>query len=213
MPDASVLPVFAAATLALLVVPGPAVLYIVARSVSGGRRAGLVSVLGVHVGTLVHVVAAVVGLSAVLASSAVAFTIVKYAGAAYLVYLGLRTWASRRQDAPASVSVTSLRRTFWQGALVNVTNPKTALFFLAFLPQFVDPDATTPWLQALVLGLLFVGLGVLSDGAYALLASGVWARVGRRPAAVRRERLASGGVLVGLGVLAAVTDVRRPATS
>ena len=214
MPDASVLPVFAAATLALLVVPGPAVLYIVARSVAGGRRAGLVSVLGVHVGTLVHVLAAVVGLSAVLASSAVAFTVVKYVGAAYLVYLGVRTLTSRRSGSMPSVeSGRSLRRTFWQGALVNVMNPKTALFFLAFLPQFVDPDAATPWLQALVLGLVFVGLGIVSDGAYALVASGVWARVGRSAAAVRRERVASGGVLVGLGLLAAFTDVRRPAAS
>ena len=214
MPETSVLPIFAAATLALLVVPGPAVLYIVARSVADGRRAGLVSVLGVHTGTLVHVVAAVVGLSAVLASSAIAFTLVKYAGAAYLVYLGVRTLVSRRDVvAEGPRSERSLRRTFWQGAVVNVTNPKTALFFLAFLPQFVDPDAATPWLQALVLGLVFVGLGILSDGAYALVAAGVWARIGRRPAAARRERLASGGVLVGLGVLAAVTDVPRPATS
>lgn len=152
MPDAATLGVFAAAALALLVVPGPSVLYIVARGVEGGRSAGLVSMLGVQAGALVHILFAAVGLSAVLASSATAFSIVKWAGAAYLVWLGLRLVLSRDEnEARFSVSAGTgrqkLSRAFAQGVVVNVFNPKTALFFLAFLPQFVDPSSGAAWAQ------------------------------------------------------------------
>src|SRR5262245_60890147 len=165
LPEASLLGLFVAAAIMLLVTPGPAVLYIVARSVEQGRWAGLVSALGVHVGTLVHVAAAALGVSALLASSALAFDLVTYLGAIYLVYLGIRKLLGRDQRANGEASAPrSLRRLFAQGVVVNVLNPKTALFFLAFLPQFVDASKGAVGGQILVLGLIFVALGVISDG-------------------------------------------------
>ncbi len=139
MLDPSKLPLFLFASLILLLTPGPAVLYIIARSVDQGRAAGLVSVLSVEIGNFFHVLAATFGLSAILLSSATAFAIVKYLGAAYLIYLGIRKLFSREEAAAApTVESQSLRRAFWQGILVAALNPKTALFFFAFLPQFAD---------------------------------------------------------------------------
>ena len=200
VPDSHALALFAAAALALLLVPGPAVLYIVAQSAEHGRLAGLVSVTGVHVGTLAHVAAAAVGLSALIVSSAIAFSVVKYAGAAYLVYVGLRRLLTREPAALLQAKEAPLFGLFRQGVVVNVLNPKTALFFLAFLPQFVDPERTV-WTQVLVLGLAFVALGFLSDGLYAITA-GTLARWLRE----RRHllRYASGTVFVGLGVTSAL---------
>jgi threonine/homoserine/homoserine lactone efflux protein len=139
MPDATTFGLFVAAALALLLMPGPAVIYVVTRSVDQGRPAGLASVLGVGIGSLVHIAFAAVGLSALLASSAAAFGVVKWLGAAYLIWLGLQRLLTRGEDAPAAVEPDHLSRIFLQGVVVNVLNPKTALFFLAFLPQFVDP--------------------------------------------------------------------------
>jgi len=157
MPPTATLVVFAAAATALIVVPGPAVLYIVAQSVEQGRLAGFVSALGVAVGGLVHVTAAAIGLSALVLSSATAFTAVKLAGAAYLVGLGLHALLVHKHVAENVVPrVRRLRRLFGQGVLVNILNPKTALFFFAFLPQFVDRDAGSPAAQLAVLGLVFV---------------------------------------------------------
>ena len=204
MPEPSTLAVFVLAAVALLVTPGPAVLYIVARSVEQGRWAGLVSALGVHVGTLVHVAAAALGLSALLVSSALAFDIVKYLGALYLIYLGIRRLLTSDAAAAASAAAPrSLRRLFAQGIVVNILNPKTALFFLAFLPQFADPSRGQLGLQILVLGLIFVALGVVSDGLYAVLAgtAGGWLKQGGR--FLRVERYVTGGVFVGLGLTAA----------
>jgi threonine/homoserine/homoserine lactone efflux protein len=200
VPDSGSLALFAVAALALLVVPGPAVLYIVAQSAEHGRVAGLVSVAGIHLGTLVHVAAAAIGLSALIVSSAVAFSVVKYAGAAYLVYLGVRRLLAREPAPEAPAGDEPLARLFWQGTLVNVLNPKTALFFLALLPQFVDADETV-WTQTVVLGLTFVALGFFSDGVYALAAGtiGRWIRERRRAL-----RYASGSIFVGLGVSAAL---------
>jgi threonine/homoserine/homoserine lactone efflux protein len=217
MPDAATLALFAAAALALLVVPGPSVLYIVARSVEGGRTVGLVSMLGVQAGALVHILFAAVGLSAILASSATAFSVVKWAGAAYLVYLGLRLILSRDEDeagadAPASTGGQRLSRAFAQGVVVNVFNPKTALFFLAFLPQFVNPSSGAAWAQILVLGLVFVTLAVCSDGLYALLSGTAagWLRRKNEGAGFRRgQRLFSGGVYVALGLATAVSGGGR----
>jgi threonine/homoserine/homoserine lactone efflux protein len=208
VPRASTLAVFAAATLAILLVPGPAVLYVVTRSVEHGRRTGLASVVGVHVGTSVHVAAATVGLSALLVSSADAFSLVKYAGAAYLVGIGLRRLLRRAEVTPsARPGRTDPRRAFRQGVVVNVLNPKTALFFLAFLPQFLDPGRGPLFTQVLVLGVTFITLGLVTDGAYALVASYAadrWrGRAGGRR--VARAQRASGLIYVGLGVLAAVT--------
>ena len=141
LPEWGSLGVFVAAALLLLVTPGPAVLYIVARSVDQGRAAGLVSALGVHAGTLVHIAAAAAGLSVLLAASATLFSLVKYLGAAYLIFLGVRRLLDRTPlGGPGQTRAIPWRRAFLDGAIVNVLNPKTALFFLAFLPQFVDPD-------------------------------------------------------------------------
>jgi threonine/homoserine/homoserine lactone efflux protein len=211
MPSPEVFAAFAGASLALLIVPGPSVLYIVTRSIDQGRSAGLVSVLGIHTGTIVHVAAAALGLSAILASSAVSFQVVKYAGAAYLIWLGVKALRERHQEASEGGDrERSLGRIYAQGVVVNVLNPKTALFFLAFLPQFVDVgEPVTP--QVLVLGLTFILLGFVSDGSYALAS----ARVARTLAARRRpgaaRRWLPGLTLIGLGVAAAVTG-RRPAS-
>ena len=208
MPSPSTLAVFCAAALALIVVPGPAVTYIVTQSIDKGRSAGLVSALGIASGGLVHVAAAVIGLSALLASSATAFTIVKLVGAVYLIAIGLRRLLARHEDAvepDTAPAPGSPSRLFLQGAVVNVLNPKTALFFLAFLPQFVDPGRGTPWLQILALGLLFAALGFFSDGAWALVAGTLGERLRRSRRFPAVQRYVSGSVFVGLGAVAALT--------
>lgn len=211
MPPASTLPAFVAASLALLLVPGPSVLYIVARSGAQGRAAGVVSVLGVHTGTVVHVVAATVGLSAVLSASALAFTAVKVIGGGYLIYLGVRTLArSRVVSTTAITPPRSLRRLYVDGVVVNVLNPKTSLFFLAFLPQFTAPGHGPVWSQVLVLGLLFIALGLFSDVAYALAGARIGRMLHGRSSLRRRGRYVEGGLLVGLGV-AALAVPHRPA--
>jgi threonine/homoserine/homoserine lactone efflux protein len=208
--DWSSLGLFVIAALVLLITPGPAVLYIVTRSIDQGRRAGLVSMLGVHVGTLVHVAAAAAGLSAVLVASATAFTAVKWLGAAYLVYLGVRRIVDRTVTTTlASDRPRQLRRTFLDGVVVNTLNPKTALFFLAFLPQFVDLSRGRPEAQILGLGLLFVLLGTLTDGAYALSAGTAARWLRGRPRFLASERWVSGSVYIGLGVAAAVSSGGR----
>ncbi|MFC4534546.1 LysE family translocator [Sphaerisporangium dianthi] len=204
MPPPTTLAVFTAATLALLLVPGPAVVYIVTRSVAQGRAAGLVSVAGIHAGSVVHVVAAALGVSALLAASAAAFTAVKYAGAAYLVYLGLRKLLTRAGGALAGeIEPVSRSRLFGEGFVVNVLNPKTALFFLAFLPQFADPARGPVAPQIVLLGLIWIALGMVSDGGYALLSAALAGRLRRSPAAARRLDVAGGLVYLGLGALAA----------
>jgi threonine/homoserine/homoserine lactone efflux protein len=204
VPETGTFGVFALAALALIVVPGPAVLYIVAQSIDGGRVAGLVSALGVALGGLVHVAAAAIGLSALLVSSATAFTVVKLVGAAYLIGLGLHTLLRRREPPdPAVARERRLRRIFSQGVVVNVLNPKTALFFLAFLPQFVAPDRGSVALQLLVLGLLFVVLAVLSDSLWALGAGTASERLRASRRFLALQRYVSGTVFVGLGALTA----------
>jgi threonine/homoserine/homoserine lactone efflux protein len=203
-PDPTAVWLFCGAALALLAIPGPAVLYIVVQSAEQGRRAGLASVGGIHVGSLVHVAAATAGLSALIVASALAFSIVKYAGAAYLIYLGVRKLLERAPADDAEPRREPLSRAFRRGIAVNVLNPKTALFFLAFLPQFVDRDRGPVWSQVLVLGLLFVALGLVSDSLYALAAGTIGGLLRRRRSALR---YGSGLVYVGLGAAAAL--VRR----
>jgi threonine/homoserine/homoserine lactone efflux protein len=200
-PDSTSLWLFSIAALALLAIPGPAVLYIVVQSAEQGRRVGLASVAGIHLGTLVHVAAAALGLSALIVASAVAFSVVKYAGAAYLVYLGIRKLLERNSPTSHEHRSEPLRRAFLRGVVVNVLNPKTALFFLAFLPQFVDTDSGGVWSQALILGLLFVGLGLVTDSVYALAAGTVGALLRRKRRALR---YGSGVVFIGLGATAAL---------
>jgi threonine/homoserine/homoserine lactone efflux protein len=210
MPDVSTFLLFAAASLAFLAIPGPSVFYIVTRSLAQGRRAGVTSMLGVQAGGLVHVVAAAFGVSALIASSATAFTIVKYAGAAYLIVLGIRKLRSRGEadgEPETGVPVPG-NRLFWQGAVVNLLNPKTALFFLAFLPQFVDPSAPVAP-QMLVLGTLLVGIGVVSDGTYALVAAGAGRRLRETTSARRSLDRLSGVVFISLGLVAALAGEPR----
>lgn len=209
MPDISTFTLFVAASLPLLLLPGPAVLYIVTRSVDQGRPAGLASVVGVGVGGLVHIAFAVVGLSAILASSATAFSVVKWLGAAYLIWLGLqRLFTKDEENALTAAEPTRLSRIFSQGVLVNVFNPKTALFFLAFLPQFVDPSRSAAWSQTLALGITFVALALCSDGLYALLSSTAsgWIRRKNESRRFRRgQRYISGGVYLALGAASAAS--------
>jgi threonine/homoserine/homoserine lactone efflux protein len=207
MPDASTLLLFVGASLALLAVPGPAVIYVVTRSLDQGHRAGIVSVLGVETGTFAYALAAAAGLTGLIAASEIGFTIVKYAGAAYLVYLGVRKLLER--DEPQDALPAARSRLFLRGLLVQLLNPKIAIFFLAFLPQFVDSSGGPVALQILVLGTIFTLLAVLSDGAYVLLAGAVggWLRSGRR--ARRTLVKVSGGVYIGLGVSAALSGTSR----
>jgi len=201
------LAVFSLAALAILAVPGPAVIYIVTRSIDQGRGAGLASVLGIHVGTLVHLTAATVGLSAILVSSATAFTIVKVLGALYLIVIGIRTLLGRADPADTDPQrpPRRRRRDFAEGVVVNVLNPKTALFFLAFLPQFVDPARGQASLQILVLGLTFMLLGLVTDSIWALAAGSAGATLRRSRRWAQVQRYVSGSVFVALGVVTALT--------
>jgi len=209
VPSASTRAVFAAASFALIVVPGPSVLYIVGASISQGRRAGLTSMLGVQAGGLIHVFAAAVGVSALIASSAEAFTIVKFAGAAYLVYLGVQRIRHAGEDDHTQQAPRSHAHLFRQGVVVNVLNPKVAIFFVAFLPQFIDPSAGTPGLQIVVLGLLFILIAMISDGTYALLAGTAAEHL--RGSFRSRQRLdrISGTIIIGLGAVAVLTGHRK----
>ncbi|WP_250214548.1 LysE family translocator [Acrocarpospora catenulata] len=195
--------------MALLLVPGPAVVYIVTRSVAQGRAAGLVSVLGVHAGSVVHVLAAALGISALLAASATAFTVVKYLGAAYLVWLGVRKLMGGSGPETAEVAAVPVSRLFGEGFVVNVLNPKTAIFFMAFLPQFADPAAGPIAPQIVLLGAIWIALGIASDGTYAFLSSALAGRLRRSAAARRRLDIGSGIVYLGLGAAAALTGEGR----
>ena len=210
MPEISTLLVFSAAALVMLVMPGPAVLYIVARSIDQGRLAGIVSVLGIGLGTMVHVLAAALGISALLVSSATAFAAVKFLGAGYLIYLGVRKLMEHDQR---SVTVQSqpqpLSRAFSQGVVVNILNPKLAIFFFAFLPQFVDPARGSVALQTFLLGALFVVMGIFSDGGYALLAGSVGGWLKQNQGFVRGQRYFAGGTYIALGVAATVSGSRH----
>jgi threonine/homoserine/homoserine lactone efflux protein len=203
VPSGSSLALFCLASVALAVVPGPAVTYIVTQSIDKGRRAGLVSALGVASGGLVHVAAATIGLSALIASSATAFTTVKLVGAAYLIIIGIRRILSREEDTEVQVVPTPHRKLYVQGAVVNVLNPKTALFFLAFLPQFVDASRGSVPAQVALLGVLFAVIAFTSDAMYALLADLLAGKLRRSGTGAKVRRWVSGGIFIALGVTAA----------
>ena len=191
-----------------MVLPGPGMLYVLARTLAGGRREGVLSSLGTFLGGLVHVVAAATGLSLILAASAVAFSVVKYAGAAYLVYLGVRMVLSARRDEDAPVSDVSPRKSpLWQGVTTEALNPKTALFFLAFIPQFVDHRHAALW-QFLVLGAISVALNTACDLIVTLLAAPIGARLRASAKLRRRQRTVTGLTLIGLGTYVAVADAK-----
>lgn len=205
MPSAATLLLFAAASVALVAVPGPNVLFVLARGIGGGRRAAVVSVLGVETATLCFVACAAFGLTALLVSSAVAFTVVRYAGAAYLVFLGIRALRDRGGVDPAAPRVPARDgRTFRQAFGVGISNPKVAIFFLAFLPQFVSPAAGSPTSQVVVLGLVFFVVATVLDLGWAMLAGLLAGWLRRHPALLRRQRLVTGPVYLGLGAYAAV---------
>jgi threonine/homoserine/homoserine lactone efflux protein len=204
------LPVFLLAALVLLLTPGPAVLYIVARSLDQGRLAGFVSVFSIEMGNFVHVLAATLGLSAILVSSTLAFSIVKYLGAAYLIYLGLRRIFARETPSQSTaVQQKSLGLIFRQGVLVAILNPKTALFFFAFLPQFVDSSKGSVTLQLFTLGCLFVFMAIITDGLYAMLAGTAGGWLKRTSSFPQVGRYAVGSVYIGLGMMAALTGTKH----
>jgi threonine/homoserine/homoserine lactone efflux protein len=210
MPSLSTYALFIATALVLLAIPGPAVLYVVGRSIDQGRTAGLASVLGITTGTIVHITAATVGLSSLVLASRVAFDAVRYAGAAYLVLLGVRRLLTRGgEEAAAGRAPRTLRRLYTQGFVVNLLNPKTIVFVFAFIPQFVDVGAGHVWLQIFLLGLTFAGLGLASDSLYAIVAGTVADRLRGTPLVARVERWFGGSVLIGLGVAAALVAPHR----
>jgi len=211
LPPWPLLAAFIAASFVLAVTPGPGVLYIVTRSLAQGRRYGLVSVAGVALGNWCNALGAVLGLAALFAVSASAFTLVKLAGAVYLVYLGVKTLRGPRTDTPAEAVAlpNALRRVFRDGFVVALLNPKTAVFFAAFLPQFMTAGAQ-PGEQGLLLGSLFVAVAAVTDAAYAIGASAASVYVARSRWAQRSGRVLTGSAFIGLGVLAAVTGARKP---
>jgi threonine/homoserine/homoserine lactone efflux protein len=209
MIDPSHLYFFLLAALALLLVPGPAVLYITARSASQGRTAGLVSVLAIETANFIQAAAAALGLSAILLSSALAFDVVKYLGAAYLIYLGVRKLLIKEEAAVGGIQRESLSRIYWQGFVINLLNPKTALFFFAFLPQFVDPLKGNVIGQNLLLGAIFVGLAIITDSLYALAASSLAEKLKGNQKFQIGGRYFAGLVYIGLGVTTALTGAKK----
>lgn len=209
MIDPSKLTLFLFAALALLLVPGPAVLYIIARSASQGRAAGLVSVFAIETANLIQATAAGLGLSAILLSSALAFDVVKYLGAAYLIFLGIRKLLSSDNGAEEEIKQESLRQIYWQGVAINILNPKTALFFFAFLPQFVDPARGNVVAQNLLLGMIFVGLAIVTDSLYALVISSFADTLRGNRRFQTGGRYFAGLVYVGLGITTALTGAKK----
>ena len=210
LPEFTTLTIFIVAAMVLLITPGPAVVYIVTRSIDQGRMAGIVSALGVGIGGLFHVAAAALGLSALLVSSALAFNLVKYLGAAYLIFLGVRKLLAREEGKQTdTLEQKRLPRIFLQGVVVNLLNPKTALFFFAFLPQFIDVKRGAVSIQILLLGIIFVTMGICSDGTYAILAGtvGHWLKGNLR--FLRAQRYFSGSVYILLGVVTAISGSGR----
>jgi threonine/homoserine/homoserine lactone efflux protein len=210
MPSPSTLAAFTVTALLFILFPGPAMLFLVARGVAGGPKVGALSALGVETANAVYVVATALGLTALLAASSVAFSAIRYAGAAYLVYLGIRTLRDRSTPEAPVVAAGSLggRRSWWQGFLVGIGNPKAALFFLAFFPQFIHPDAGPAWAQVLVLGAIIIVIGSVLDVSYGVFGGLVRGRLSSSVRGIRRGRIAVGLTYIGLGGLTAATGSR-----
>ena len=207
MPDTHRFFLFFIAAVVLAATPGPGIFYVLARTLAGGRREGILSSLGTFAGGLVHVFAAALGISAILAASAVAFHTVKYAGAAYLVWLGIRMIRTRNAEMPAETFVPS-RGAFGQGIVTEVLNPKTALFFLSFIPQFISPPLGHIFLQFLILGTVSVALNTTADLLVVTLAVPLGDKLKANATFRRRQRVASGLGMIGLGAYVALTDTK-----
>ena len=203
--DWSTLAAFTLAAYILIVIPGPAVLYVIARAIEQGKMAGVMSVLGVSFGALIHTLAAALGISAIFAASAVAFNIVKYLGAAYLIYLGITTLRQKPTTTEIVVQAQTHWQIFRQGLVVNLLNPKTALFFLAFLPQFTDPARGPLWVQMSVLGTIFAVVALLSDTIYALAAGQLSDWLQQNKTFQKRQKQVSGVTYIALGLVAAAS--------
>ena len=205
LPELHNIIIFIGASIAMLIVPGPAVLFIVARGISQGRLAAFASVLGVAVGSLVHVVAVAVGLSALVVGSALAFSVVKYVCAAYLIYLGISALLRKREpEFNPKIERKSHRRLFLDGIVVNVLNPKTAMFFLAIPTLLADPQYLAE--QTLFFGVVFVVLAIMSDGIYALASGSLGQLLRQRPHYFSAQRWVTGSIFIGLGILTALTE-------
>jgi threonine/homoserine/homoserine lactone efflux protein len=201
---------FLAAALVIAAIPGPGIFYVAARTLSGGRKAGIASTLGTALGGLVHVIAGALGVSAIILASAELFTVLKFAGALYLVWLGIRTFREGRLAIPQGVSPVGAARAFREGVLVEALNPKTAAFFLAFIPQFIGPAGGHPALQFMALGLISVALNTLADVVVVMMAATARRNLVRRPHLLQRLKQGSGLFIAGLGISLAL--VRRPAS-
>lgn len=215
MPDVTQLALYVAAAFVLAVTPGPGIFYVAARTLAGGRAEGVASSLGTGLGGMAHILAGSLGVSAIVLASAELFTALKLVGAAYLVWIGIRTFRSARRDAATALTGAPATppigpsRAFREGVLVEALNPKTAAFFLAFVPQFLDPARGHVALQFLVLGFVSVALNTLADIVVAFAASGIRNGAAARPGLVRRLREASGATMVALGV--GLAFAKRPA--
>lgn len=205
------LSLFLLAALVVAAVPGPGIFYVAARTLAGGRKAGIASTFGNATGGLVHVIAGGLGISAIILASAELFTVLKFAGALYLVWLGLKTFREAGVAQPGPIAPLGVKQAFRDGVAVEAFNPKTAAFFLAFIPQFIDPAAGHPALQFITLGLISVTLNTLADVVVVAIAASARATLSRRPPLVRRLRQGSGLFIAGLGISLALA--RRPATS
>jgi threonine/homoserine/homoserine lactone efflux protein len=203
MPDAATFGLYLTAAIILAITPGPGILYVLTRSLKGGRYEGYTSALGTAVGGLFHVVAAAFGLSAILATSAVAFHLVKYLGAGYLIYLGIRTLLRNDDFVIDTTKSSANQHAFSQGILTEILNPKTALFFLAFIPQFINPQGSVV-LQFIVLGSISVLLNTSVDILVATLAGTIGAQLQKRRTLRKAQRYFTGGSLIALGVYVAV---------
>ncbi|MBE9156232.1 LysE family translocator [Nodosilinea sp. LEGE 06152] len=209
MPDFATFTLFLTAAFILSITPGPGILYTLARSLNGGKSEGILSALGLFTGGLVHVVAAAIGISSVLMTSALAFMVVKYAGAAYLIYIGLKTLFSRDtmpDTANTAVSHRSRRNVFYQGVITEVLNPKTALFFLAFIPQFITVENGSVFMQFLVLGLITDLLNLSADVVVVAFAGPIGQRLRTSYRFRQGQRITSGCTMIGLGAYVAVAE-------
>jgi threonine/homoserine/homoserine lactone efflux protein len=216
VPDLPQLALYFAAALLLAITPGPGIFYVAARTLAGGRGEGVASSIGTGLGGMVHVLAGSLGVSAIVLASAEFFTLLKVAGSVYLIWIGCRTFQAARRDASmalnggAAAPPVGLRRAFREGVLVEALNPKTAAFFLAFVPQFVDPAQGGVALQFMVLGFVSVALNTLADIVVAMAAGGIRESAAARPMLIRRLREGSGAAMVALGIGLALA--KRPAT-